>query len=616
MFVSHNINSKEVKRQTKDNPGFLLTNGRGGYFSLGAKGNFTKYNGAYFSLDGFELFKTIESIHPVNMNVLEVKNHLYYVERINKECIEKFYMFSSNGIFYEIDDYSGEISIWLDCRKMYELNGMGRVYNVYDEGDTLIIEYTKFTDESLSKTDYKVFIAIEGAKEYKHIQNWFPFKYSYDLKRENKDCQAFLYEGLKLKVKNYLRLSFGFSQDKSEAVSIAKDSMEKYGDYLNYYKKQQKDLLAGKNFIEERINFAYACAKNSLSMLVVDALDFEGVFAGLPWFHQFWTRDEAVSVGALIQQGDFDLAKNILFRHLSSMEDNGRINNRYPSSKLASADGVGWTFKRLFDFLLELEEKNLLHKKIEEHEFMYIKKKLRFSIMQLLENYTKDGLVFNKDKETWMDTEFGGDTRSGFRIEIQALRLLMYDMMRYLCIINKKEDKAQLYKDLEEMTRQKVRENFFREYLYDGANEPTIRPNVFLAYYIYPQLLTKKEWRKTFDKAIECLWLDWGGFSSIDKNSPIFFPDYTGEDNKSYHRGDSWYFVNNIGAICLNRVDNKRYNYYIQKIVNASARDILYKGFIGHASEISSASFQRGEGCLAQAWSSATFIELHNEFCE
>ena len=51
---------------------------------------------------------------------------------------------------------------------------------------------------------------------------------------------------------------------------------------------------------------------------------------------------------------------------------------------------------------------------------------------------------------------------------------------------------------------------------------------------------------------------------------------------------------------------------YIEKISAASTTDILWKGAIGCASELSSASSQKAEGCLNQAWSNATFIELMN----
>ena len=52
---------------------------------------------------------------------------------------------------------------------------------------------------------------------------------------------------------------------------------------------------------------------------------------------------------------------------------------------------------------------------------------------------------------------------------------------------------------------------------------------------------------------------------------------------------------------------------YIKKILGASTEEILYKGAIGTAGELSSAKELRSEGCLMQAWSNALYIELVEE---
>ena len=85
---------------------------------------------------------------------------------------------------------------------------------------------------------------------------------------------------------------------------------------------------------------------------------------------------------------------------------------------------------------------------------------------------------------------------------------------------------------------------------------------------------------------------------------------HSGSDNKSYHRGDSWYFINNIVATQLYAVDSKEFAVKIQSILDASLKDLFFSGVIGGSSEISSAGMQTGEGCLNQSWSSATLIEL------
>ena len=44
----------------------------------------------------------------------------------------------------------------------------------------------------------------------------------------------------------------------------------------------------------------------------------------------------------------------------------------------------------------------------------------------------ENGLVKNNALETWMDTEYKGDNRAGFRIEIQGYVLFLYRFMHNL----------------------------------------------------------------------------------------------------------------------------------------------------------------------------------------
>ncbi len=139
------------------------------------------------------------------------------------------------------------------------------------------------------------------------------------------------------------------------------------------------------------------------------------------------------------------------------------------------------------------------------------------------------------------------------------------------------------------------------------------RPNLFLAAYIYPGLLEKNEWRTVFENALTKLWLDWGGLATIDKNDSRFCPQSTGENAKSYHNGDSWFWINNIAAIAMRRVAGGYFKHCIEKIFIASRHDVLWGGALGCASEISSAQSFDPAGCPNQAWSNATFLELCRE---
>jgi glycogen debranching enzyme len=106
--------------------------------------------------------------------------------------------------------------------------------------------------------------------------------------------------------------------------------------------------------------------------------------------------------------------------------------------------------------------------------------------------------------------------------------------------------------------------------------------------------------------------LSWGGLSSISKDHHLFQPKHTGHDNTSYHRGDSWFFINNLAAIVMSR-EGSIFKKEFESIFRAGVRDILNHGYAGHLSELSSASFQEAGGCYAQAWSVGTFLELAEE---
>jgi glycogen debranching enzyme len=66
----------------------------------------------------------------------------------------------------------------------------------------------------------------------------------------------------------------------------------------------------------------------------------------------------------------------------------------------------------------------------------------------------------------------------------------------------------------------------------------------------------------------------------------------------------------------MHRIDKKRFKKYIDKILKASIKEMLYSGVTGYSAEISSAAEMTSKGCRCQAWSSAMFIELIDELYE
>ncbi|MBW2985299.1 hypothetical protein KY313_01445 [Candidatus Woesearchaeota archaeon] len=584
--IIHEFDNIKLKKVSYKTPSFLLSNKKGNFFSLPLSHKpISRFQGLHICVptkDSWEMHKIIENIYPKEVP-LKLVNKLLCFERHYKNAFERFSMPDNNdALIYETKNLK-EITLSLDMRPIYDFHHLGRNYSIKEYKDYLLITYTR--------ENYKLYLAIaHNGIKYNELNDWTETAYISDKKRNSHPYKLYIYRALKLFLKSDSILSFSASFSKNEAIRNAKSGLKN----LNKPKRNTKTKHKVNLNLQKETKAAYLNSINSLNHLTKQRNNKQGIFAGLPWFFQFWSRDEAISLKALMLTDQKQLAKKILLRQLSTLKKDGRIPNIFPNSKLSSADGIGWMVKRF-------SELNISKKSTEA-------KKIKRAINLLLKHHTKNGLTINSSQETWMDTKH--TPRSGFRIEIQALRLSAYKFL--FTLTNEKK-----YQKLESELKDKVKQKFWNHpILADGFNHKhdfTIRPNIFLAYYIYSALLTKEEWKICFSYALRKLWLNWGGIATINKHHPSFKDTYSGENPESYHNGDSWYFINNITAICLNRLDKKLYKKYINKILKSSTDDILYNGFIGHASELSSAKEFSSEASLCQAWSAATYIELIHE---
>jgi len=514
----------------------MLTNERGGYFLENLN---SRYSGLFLMLDK-EMFKIIDQI----------------------KCRSASYIMpDKDGLIIESKNW---IEFLMDIKESYDNSDLGRYYEIKEFSDKIIIKFTK--DDR-----YTLYAAIAGFSSHKKTDKWIRKEYQYDKKRGSSPSERYVYSAIKCKTKK--RISIAVSKNEKSAIRNAKALLK--------YKKKNKKLKGIKDIVRQSL---------------LDLTTENGILAGLPWFFQFWSRDELISLKALAAI-DKKRAKRILFRNLNSISEDGRLPNQtFPLSDKTNADSIGWLFKRAED-LKELKPK----------EKQLLKNKLIYSIKQLTANYIKKDLIYNHPLETWMDTEWESDTRDGFRIEIQALFLNMLKLAYKLTSDMK-------YFEMEHRVAMLVKEKLWNgSWLADGLDDWTIRPNAFIAAYIYPDLLTKHEWVICFNSMLQKLWLNWGGLATIEKDSPLFCINHTGEIPQSYHRGDSWFWINNLAAIVLHRTDKKFFQGYIDKILSASQKEITTKGIIGQHAELSSSSRLKSEGCLAQAWSNAMFLEFLEE---
>ncbi|RME30700.1 hypothetical protein D6789_04895, partial [Candidatus Woesearchaeota archaeon] len=535
---------------------FLLTNKKGTWLSL-APENITKYNGLiHYDAVADTYVKTIADF------VLATKprtiiNRVSSVERQHDHARETFWM-SSTALHYHLENYTGPLILDLDTRRLDDESTDGRSYHLEQEGDVLLIHYEK---RGGPRGTYAYWVACKGLSTHERIDRWEERHFPYDEQRG--DASTFwVYRACALPIHGRARLVITRSATREKALAKVERAWT-----------EEEEIVESLEHAAQR-RYQTGSLIRDLALAALDALttkrkgSFTGIYAGLPWFHQFWSRDELISAAPLITTEQYSLMKELLVRYYERLDT--PLEAQYPSGGLRAVDALGWLAIRTHELLAKLEAQGILADYFTRLELAYLRDRLQFALRERFRTQLRDGLIVSGPGETWMDAQWGGDDRAGACIEIQAQTLRALKLAQFL------EQKTRLFPSSEWRKREKalherVRGVFFRGgVLADRAGDPTQRPNVFLAYSAYPQLLSREEWRGVFDAALPSLFLEWGGLASIATTHPLFTTHYTGMNNKSYHRGDSWFWVNCLAAQSLHRIAPEHYHETIARLMDAA----------------------------------------------
>ena len=351
--------------------------------------------------------------------------------------------------------------------------------------------------------------------------------------------------------------------------------------------------------VEDRTSLARIAAIEQLKGSVLTRGSAKHILAGFPWFFQEWNRDTAMSIGGMRSILAASERVNILMRLAKSLSVSEASILSDPTS-LRTADAMGLVMWRLSEEELSAHKRKTVAKILEDH-------------LHGLDARIREGLITSGERETWMDTMRGW--REGACIEIQALYARMLSYAFALTGYNH-------YAEQRARFIERVREAFIGE---DGRIIDHLDPegnafafatnNAFLAYVIDPGLFEEGTWLWTFDEWLVRLSRPEhpGILFSLEERSPLFRPFHEGTSDESYHRGDSWLFMNHLAALALARLDRDRYAERIRAIIDASVHDSLELGAFLGLSEVSSAHRHDSNGCWAQTWSAATLLELLEE---
>ncbi len=552
----------------------LLTNRHGGYAWLAAQPE-SRYQGVFFRL-GDTLFRTVAHLG-INQPLRGITNMLWGVQREYETMRQRLTMpAGTNALLVELST-PVPVELVFDCKNINDNREWGREYAIARAGNTLVITFRKRNDarddNRVHDKEYDLHLALAGEHiEFFPVQQWIEHRYAYDESRKSQPWSRWVFNAGTVHAQSFV---IAAAHSKAQAVREAQQVLRARMRLVHHDVQHVEKTIRHVPLQNKKLDLAYQCARHALDALVVDNKE---LVAGYPWFYQQWTRDALVSSKALALIGHHALAKKLV-QHFAAQKE---LFTR-PGSQLHAADAAGWIAMRMHDLasLFTAKEKEKVLAGLQKHY-----QQLHFD----------QGLVVHGAHETWMDSE----PREGARIEVQALATTLAQTLG-------KHDTVHAL-------RHRVRETFWNgTFLHDGLNDATIRPNVFIAAYAYPDLLSREEWEKCFNTILPKLWLSWGGLATIDKNDPSFHDAHTGEDPASYHHGDSWFWLNNLAALVLHRTNQAKYKSYINQILEASSHEILELGAIGHHAELSSARALSSHGCVSQAWSAAMFIELCHE---
>jgi hypothetical protein len=481
------------------------------------------------------------------------------------------------------------IQITLDTREIYANPVDERRYVSSVNQGTLLC----YSDPLLGNRDLYLHIRDTSTQTHQVIthaiqktESWTARSYPWDATRNSEPSTKWT---LQLPAIAREQLSLGVGWDAHAALYSSAQAA-----HAGSAQQESPENSAAINETAAQVSFSdshYAIAQQHARHALDQLITADGCYAGLPWFHQLWTRDELLA--GLGMRDDQKLA--LIEKYAAMTPIDGELPT-FIGSGTTCADGLGLLAVLIREYGIDRLPAPTREK---------ITLLLRTGLEQLwLIHRTPSDLIYSGYNRTWMDT-IG---RSGFRIEIQALTIAA------LRLLGDMEPENPTHYQRAEAIRNAVRHTLALDtHLADGLDEslnldPTKRPNVFIAYLADPELLLHHEWQTCFETILEATTLAWGGLSSIDLSDARYQSVSAGEANTSYHNGDSWYLINNLAAGVLLRHNPEHYAPTISQLLDASVRDILQKGFLGHHSEIAEAASGQAWGCGTQAFSTGPFL--------
>ncbi len=431
-----------------------------------------------------------------------------------------------------------------------------------------------------------------------------------------------------------LKLDFSEGSDEVLILVCIESSIKRVEEIFDNYfhlltqKEERIELLLQQCNVEtndDEFNIAFLWSVASIDALVTEQ-EMKGIFAGLPWFNNYWGRDTFISLpGATFVIGNFSDAREILLSFakeqdtIESSKYFGRIPNRVTLSEKIynTTDGTPWFVIQSYNYF----------KYSGDAEFIkIIYPAIKLALEGALKNYVDDfGFLTHEDAETWMDAKGpkgAWSPRDNRANDIQALWYLQLKSTSEIASYLKDEATYEQAKGI----MNKIESNFPNLFIDpeqiiiydrlhpDGTGDKSIRPNLFFPLNV-PELIPSFKTRiEILANAMQQIVYPYGVLS-LSFNDDNFHPYHEYQPyyvkDAAYHNGIIWTW--NTGPVVQNLCE-----FGLQEkawiLTSELTSQILTRGAVGTLSELTDALPHPGSsdvklsGTFTQAWSLAEYV--------
>lgn len=373
---------------------------------------------------------------------------------------------------------------------------------------------------------------------------------------------------------------------------------------------------------------AFAWVRTSMDALIMKQLGI-GIYAGLPWFDDYWGRDTFISFpGALLVTGQFETAEAVLrsfIRHLDRdtlSSTYGRVPNRIQPSDIIynTVDGTPWMVIMAWEYFRYSGNSAFMKEILPD-----IERTIAGAMRRTDEHF----LLRHGSAETWMDAvgpEGPWSPRGDRAVDIQALWYAQLRAASNIARVAGDTRRAEGWERFADRVHASTLRFFvdsgtprFADHLdEDGSPDEQLRPNILFPYTIpgsdifasLPDSVSDVVLRELFSETVYPY-----GVASLAQNDPAFHPWHEAPGSypkdAAYHNGTVWTWLTGPAVTVLTQRGLADSAFVLTRSLERLALEAGAQGCIPENTDAlprDGAALPRWSGTFSQAWSAAEYL--------